>query len=150
MDPLGLRLNGATTWFFAVSDIDSFLADLRSVMRSFTGPLHSRTCRSLWLWCFIAGFHIKSLPLLPTPSQTEEWSAIGESIRLLSFYNPTPSANKHICRFSLSAAFNGLANGSGEHRTTPFNGNAQSWNGIKMSPSRAVVHNLRPSPPAST
>ena len=59
------------------------------------------------LWCFTAGWHVKS-PLFPQPpSQTEVCSTIGESIRPSSFHNPTPSANKHvvqICRSSLSAA----------------------------------------------
>ena len=40
-------------------------------------------------------------------------------------HNPTLSANKHvvqICRFSLSAAADGLADGSGERRTSLVNG----------------------------
>ena len=40
-------------------------------------------------------------------------------------HNPTLSANKHvlqICRSSLSAAADGLADGSGERRTSPLNG----------------------------
>ena len=40
-------------------------------------------------------------------------------------HNPTLSANKHvvqICRSSLSAVADGLANGSGERRTSPVNG----------------------------
>ena len=40
-------------------------------------------------------------------------------------HNPTLFANKHlvqICRSSLSAAADGLAYGSGEHRTSPVNG----------------------------
>ena len=58
-----------------------------------------------------------------------------------------PSANKHmvqICRFSLSAAADGLAHGSGERRTSPFNGDAQSWNGIERSLTRAVVPQFLP------
>ena len=58
-----------------------------------------------------------------------------------SFYNPALSANRHviqICRFSLSAAAD-LPDGSRERRTSPFNGDAQSWNGIERSLSRAVV-----------
>ena len=59
-----------------------------------------------------------------------------------SFHNPTLSANKHvvhICRSSLSAAADGLADGSGERRTSPFNGDAQSGNGIERSLCRVVV-----------
>ena len=40
-------------------------------------------------------------------------------------HNPTLSANKHvvqICRSSLSAVADGLADGSGERRTSPVNG----------------------------
>ena len=97
------------------------------------------------LWCFSAGCHVKSLPLPSTPSQTEAkvCSTMGESIRSSSFYNPTLSTNKHavqICRFSLSAAAN-LTDGSRGRRTSPFNGDAQRWNGIERSLSRdrAVV-----------
>ena len=49
-------------------------------------------------------------------------------------HNSTFSANKHvvqICRSLLSAAADGLADGSGEHRTSPVNG-------IERSLSRAV------------
>ena len=89
------------------------------------------------LWCFTAGCHIKS-PLFPQPppaSQKDVCSTMGESIRPSSFHNPTLSANKdivQICRSSLSAAANGLADSSGERRTSPFNG-------IERSPSHAVV-----------
>ena len=59
------------------------------------------------LWCFTAGWHVKSPLFPPTLSQTEVCSMMGESIRPLSFHNPTPSANKlvvQICCSSLSAA----------------------------------------------
>ena len=62
-------------------------------------------------------------------------STMGESIRPSSFHNPMLSANKHVvqnCRSSLSAAADGLADSSGEGRTSPFNG-------IERSLSRAVV-----------
>ena len=94
------------------------------------------------LWWFTAGCHVKSLPLPPTPSQTEVCSTMGECIRPSSFHNPTLSANKNvvqICRFSLSAAADGLTDGSGERRTSPFNGDAQSWNGIERLHSCAIV-----------
>ena len=99
------------------------------------GPLRGRNCSGLWalaagLWCFTAVCHVKSLPLPPTPSQTEVYSTMEESVRPSSFYNPTMSANKHvvqICHFLLSAATDGLAdNGSGERQTSPFNSDAQS------------------------
>ena len=67
---------------------------------------------------------------------------MGESIGPSSFYNPTLSANKHtlqIFRFSLSVAANGLADGSGELWAAPFNGDAQNWNGIERSLSRAYA-----------
>ena len=57
-------------------------------------------------------------------------------------HNHTLSAKKHvvqICRSSLSAAADGLADGSGERWTSPFNGDAQSGNGIERSLSRVVV-----------
>ena len=66
---------------------------------------------------------------------------MGESIRPLSFCNPTLSVNKHvaqICRFSLSAPAD-LADGSRERQTSPFNGDAQSWNGIERSLSRGCI-----------
>ena len=66
---------------------------------------------------------------------------MGESIYK---HNPTLSANKHvvqICRSSLSAAADGLADSSGERRTSPFNGTERSL-------SRAVQQSQRlcPSP----
>ena len=59
-------------------------------------------------------------------------------------HNPTLSANKHvvqICRSSLSAAADGLADSSGERRTSPVNGTERSL-------SRAVQQSQRlcPSP----
>ena len=62
---------------------------------------------------------------------------MGESISTIQH-----SAKKHvvqICRSSLSAAADGLADGSGERWTSPFNGDAQSGNGIERSLSRVVV-----------
>ena len=66
---------------------------------------------------------------------------MGESIYK---HNPTLSANKHvvqICRSSLSAAADGLADSSGERRTSPVNGTERSL-------SRAVQQSQRlcPSP----
>ena len=86
-------------------------------------------------------------PLPTTPSQTEVCSTIsmGESIEPSSFHNPTLLANKHVVqifRFSLSAAADCLADGSGEHRTSPFNG-------IERSLCRAVVPKTK-SPCASS
>ena len=57
-------------------------------------------------------------------------------------HNLKLSANKHvvqICRSSLSAAADGLADCSGERQTSPFNGDAQCGNGIERSLSRVVV-----------
>ena len=57
-------------------------------------------------------------------------------------HNPMLSANKHvvqICHSSLSAAANGLADCSGERRTSPFNGDVQSGNGIERWLSCVVV-----------
>ena len=93
------------------------------------------------LWCFTAG-----CPPPPTPSQTEACSTMGESIRPSSFHNPALLANKHviqICRFSLSAAADGLADGSGERRTSPFNR-------IERSLSRAVVPKTKSLPVSAT
>ena len=60
-------------------------------------------------------------------------------------HNPTLSANKHvqICRSSLSAAADGLADGSGERRTSPVNG-------IERSLSRAVVPKTKSLPVSAT
>ena len=62
-------------------------------------------------------------------------------------HNPTFSANKHvvqICRSSLSAAADGLADGSGERRTSPVNS-------IERSLSCAVVPKTKSLPvPATT
>ena len=88
-----------------------------------------------WALVFHCGMPHQISPLPPTPSQTEVCSTMGESIRPSSFHNPTLYANKHdvqICRSSLSAAAGGLADGSGERRTSPFNG-------IERSLNRAVV-----------
>ena len=59
-------------------------------------------------------------------------------------HNPTLSANKHvvqICRSSLSAAADGLADGSGERRTSPVTG-------IERSLSRAAPPRYRLPPMA--
>ena len=117
-------------------------------MRSFTWT-SARPQLSLFvalaarLWWFPAGCHIKSLSS-PHPSQTEVCSTMRESIRPSSFHNPTLSANKHvvqICRFSLSAAVDGLADHAVQVsvETSPFNGDAQSGNDIERSLRRAVV-----------
>ena len=92
-------------------------------------------CFGSWSLVFYWGMPRQISPLPPTPSQTEVCSTItmGESIhekayiqvRPSSFHNPTLSANKHvvqICRSSLSVAADGLADGSGERRTSPVNG----------------------------
>ena len=44
-------------------DFGSVLAVLRSGMRYFTSTTAGRTCCCLWLWCFTAGCHVKSLRL---------------------------------------------------------------------------------------
>ena len=96
------------------------------------------------LWCFTTGRHVKS-PLFHQP-QTEVWSTMGETIRASSFHNPTLSLNKHvvqICRSSLSAAANGLAQGSGERRTSPFND-------IERSLSCAVIPKPKSLPVSAT
>ena len=97
-----------------------------------------------WALVFHCGMPRQISPLPPTPSwQTEVCSTMGESIRPSSLRNPTPSAKKHvvqICRSSLSAGADGLADGSGERRTSPVNG-------IERSLSRAVQsQRLCPSP----
>ena len=117
------------------------------VCASLLEPLHGRNCRCLWLWQLGFGVSLRvatsNLSLFPQhPSQTEVCSMMGESIRPSSLYNPTLPANKHvvqICRYSLSAAADGLADVSRERRTSPFNGDAQSWNDTERSLSRAVV-----------
>ena len=83
----------------------------------------------------------KSLPISATTFPTALSLYIAEDGRKHK-HNPTLSAKKHvlqICRSSLSAAADGLADGSGERWTSPFNGDAQSWNGIERSLSRVVV-----------
>ena len=100
------------------------------------------------LWCFTAGSPVKStlFPQPPLKQKCEVCSTMGESIRLSSFQNPTLSANKHavqICRSSLSAVADGLADSSGERRTSPFNG-------IERSLSRAVVPKTKSLPVSTT
>ena len=83
----------------------------------------------------------KSLPISATTFQTAFSLYIAGDGRKHK-HNPTLSAKKHvvqICRSSLSAAADGLADGSGERWTSPFNGDAQSGNGIERSLSRVVV-----------
>ena len=84
---------------------------------------------------------IKTLPISATTFPTALSLYIAEDGRKHT-HNPTLSAKKHvvqICRSSLSAAADGLADGSGERWTSPFNGDAQSGNGIERSLSRVVV-----------
>ena len=76
----------------------------------------------------------KSLPVSATTFRTALSLYIAHDGRKHK-HNPTLSANKHvvqICRSSLSAATDGLADGSGERRTSPVNG-------IERLLSRAVV-----------
>ena len=85
----------------------------------------------------------KSLPVSATTFPTALSLYIAHDGRKHK-HNPKLSANKHvvqICRSSLSAAADGLADCSGERRTSPFNGDAQSGNGIdhERSFSRVVV-----------
>ena len=66
----------------------------------------------------------KSLPISATTFRTALSLYIAHDGRKHK-HNPTLSANKHvvqICRSSLSAAADGLADGSGERRTSPVNG----------------------------
>ena len=66
----------------------------------------------------------KSLPISATTFPTALFLYIAHDGRKHK-HNPTLSANKHvvqICRSSLSAAADGLADGSGERRTSPVNG----------------------------
>ena len=92
--------------------------------------------------CGLPRQNLSLFPATPPPPQTEVCSTMGESVRPPSFHNPTLSANKNvaqICRFSLSAA-DGVANGSGERRTSPSTVvDAQSGNGNERSLRCAVV-----------
>ena len=66
----------------------------------------------------------KSLPISATTFPTALCLYIAHDGRKHK-HNPTLSANKHvvqICRSTLSAAADGLADGSGERRTSPVNG----------------------------
>ena len=66
----------------------------------------------------------KSLPISATTFRTTLSLYIAHDGRKHK-HTPTLSANKHvvqICRSSLSAAADGLADGSGERRTSPVNG----------------------------
>ena len=66
----------------------------------------------------------KSLPISATTFRTALSLYVPHDGRKHK-HNPTLSANKHvlqICRSSLSAAADGLADGSGERRTSPLNG----------------------------
>ena len=63
----------------------------------------------------------KSLPISATTFPTALFLYIAHDGRKHK-HNPTLSANKQICRSSLSTAADGLADGSGERRTSPVNG----------------------------
>ena len=85
----------------------------------------------------------KSLPVSATTFPTALSLYIAHDRRKHK-HNPTLCANKHVvqmCRSSLSAAADGLADGSGERRTSPVNGTERSL-------SRAVQYSQRlcPSP----
>ena len=82
-----------------------------------------------WALVFHCGLPRQVSPSSTNPSQTEVCSTMGESIRPSAFYDPTLLKNKHVVqirRVSLSAAFDGLPDGSGERRTKPFNGDAHN------------------------
>ena len=112
----------------------------------FTAPRYRLPCR-LFRWASNLAFQQHWQIAQSCRCHKDEVSAISSTTfaTALSFYiahdgrkhkhNPTLSANKHvvqICRSSLSAAANGLADSSGERRTSPVNG-------IERSLSRAVV-----------
>ena len=87
----------------------------------------------------------KSLPVSATTFPTALSLYIAHDVRSHK-HNPTVSANKHvvqICRSSLSAAADGLADGSGERRTSPVNG-------FERSLSRAVVPKTKSLPISAT
>ena len=87
----------------------------------------------------------KSLPISATTFATALSLYIAHDGRKHE-HNPTLSANKHvvqICRSSLSAAADGLADGSSERRTSPVNG-------IERSLSRAVVPKTKSLPVSAT
>ena len=92
------------------------------------------------LLCCAVVIKTKSLPVSTTTFPTALSLYITHDGRKHK-HNPKLSANKHvqICRSSLSAAADGLADCSGERRTSPFNGDAQSGNDIERSLSRVVV-----------
>ena len=83
----------------------------------------------------------KSLPVSATTFPTALSLYISHDGRKHK-HNPTLSANKHvvqICHSSLSAAADGLPDCTGERRTSPFNGDTESGNGIERALSRVVV-----------
>ena len=133
-------------WLLPIVEV--FLLKPRlNFMRSFTWTFARRqlslfVALAAGLWWFTACCQVKSLPTPRNPPQTEVYSMMGESRRPLSFHNPTMSTKKHvvqICRFSLPAAVDGLADSSGERRTTPFKGDKQSENSNERSLHRAVA-----------
>ena len=68
---------------------------------------------------------------------------MGKSIRPLSFYNPTLSANLETCRTNLPLFAIGCRRWPCRRfrwaSNSPFNGDAQRWNGIERSLTRAVI-----------
>ena len=139
--PIVFGINLIPFFRYFLSACCSFTPAVR-VGAAWRGPPRGRNSCCLWLWCLL-GFGVSLVvlrdatsnisPFPPTPSRHKcapRWEK--EDRRL---HNPTLSANKHtvqICRSSLSAAANGLADCSGERRTSPFKG-------IERSLSRAVV-----------
>ena len=142
--PIALGINN----LFLFSTLAQYwLSFVRVIMRSFTWA-NARSHLSLFVAlarCFTACCHIKSLSLslslslFPQPPLPNE-SVIrdGRKHKTIVFLQSN-TFREQAWRFSLLAAANGLENGSGELRASPFNGDAQSWNGIERSLSRAVV-----------
>ena len=112
----------------------------------FTAPRYRLPCR-LFRWASNLAFQQHWKIAQSCRSHKDEVSAISATTFATALslsiahdgrkhkHNPTLSANKHvvqICRSSQSAAADGLADGSGERRTSPVNG-------IERSLSRAVV-----------
>ena len=132
-----------------------------STSYKFAAPRYRLPCR-LYRWASNLTFQrhgslrraviikTKSLPISATTFRTALSLYIAHDGRKHK-HNPTLSANKHvlqICRSSLSAAADGLADGSGERRTSPLNGIelkiAQSCrkvvpNGLRYHASNSVV-----------
>ena len=126
--------------FFDIGSVLAVLSPLCSGMRSFTwhGPLRGHNCCCLWPWQL--GFDVSlwaatsNLPSSPNPLSNRSVLHAGRKHKTTVFSQSNAvqgKAHRTICHSSLSAAADGLADGSSEPQTSPFKGDAQLTTELK-------------------